>query len=394
MENKMSKQLRSWSEYVDLLKPAEKLLKKLWRPDDIEYRADYYRQMVMNISYAYFQYFQSNETHPELMPLWNSVYLLQPNPDDVYYYAPIDGKHTYRVLGDRGTIHMLHFQFGYGMMGMVHPPGKQVSFVDGKDLQVGKDGKFEFIVSAKKPDGYTGHWHQLDPKCDFMMVRMRSYDWGNEIDTRLAIECLDAPPLKRRMPPEEIAERLEGALTLTDRLCDLFFGLQNDILKEVGKNKFQFNTYPNIGLQNQYYWTAVFDFEPGEALILETDLPKVRPYWNVQLNDPYFNAIEYVYRQSHLNGHIAQVDSDGKFRAVLSLEDPGIANWLDPAGFKQGTIYGRWTQCDSAPMPTLKKVPFADLRKHLPKDTPVFTAEQRAAALRQRRIGAQLRRRW
>lgn len=390
----MTKTLRPWAEYVDLLKPSGDLLKLTWRPNDLEYRADLYRQLVMNISYAYFQYFQSNETHPEFMPLWNSVYLLQPNPDDVYYYAPLDGKLSYRIVGDRGSIHMLHFQFGKGMMGMVYPPGKQISFLDGSELKVDANGKFEFIASAEKPKGYTGVWHQIDPGTDFIMVRMRSYDWGNEADARMAIECLDAPPLKRRMPPEEIAERLEGALTLSERWSRLWFEYQLDLLKRIGKNVFELNAFEGMGLQNQFYWTAIFDFEPGEALIVETDLPKVRPYWNVQLNDPYFNAVEYVYRQASLNGHTARVDADGKFRAVLALEDPGVPNWLDPAGFKQGTIFGRWTQCDSAPVPALKKVPLKDVRKHLPADTPVVSAEERAKVLRERRIGAQLRRRW
>jgi hypothetical protein len=40
--------------------------------------------------------------------------------------------------------------------------------------------------------------------------------------------------------------------------------------------------------------------DDGEALILETDMPKVRHYWNIQLNDPLFNAVEYVYRLSSL----------------------------------------------------------------------------------------------
>ena len=37
----------------------------------------------------------------------------------------------------------------------------------------------------------------------------------------------------------------------------------------------------------------------------------------------------------------AALDS-GKFRAVISLEDPGVPNWLDPAGYTEGGIYGRW----------------------------------------------------
>ena len=134
--------LRPWSDYVDLIRQQEELIGLTWKPEDKQYRADFYRQLLMNLSYAYVQYFQSNPDHPEFMPLWNSVYLFQPNPDDVYYYAPLDGRKRYRIVGDRGSIHMVMFQFGKGMMGMVEPGGGQQhsSYLDEKDLVVGADG--------------------------------------------------------------------------------------------------------------------------------------------------------------------------------------------------------------------------------------------------------------
>jgi hypothetical protein len=392
----MSQTLRPWAEYVDLLKPAEALVRGLsWKPDDPAYRADIYRQLAMNLSYAYFQYFQSNSDHPEFMPLWNSVYLFQPNPDDVYYYAPLDGTKRYRIFGDRGSIHMLMFQFGRGFHGMVEGAGEKTSsFLDGGELAVDANGRFEILLAPEKPPGFEGTWHRIREDVDFVLVRLRSYDWGNEVDTRMGIECLDAPPVKRRMPAAEIDERLRQAFTLSERLCPLFYGLQNNTLANVGKNRFELTGYDGIGLPKQLYWTAVFDLPHGEALILETELPKVRPYWNVQINDPYFNAVEFVYRQTSLNGHTARLDADGRFRAVISHVDPGVPNWLDTGDFTEGTIFGRWTQCDSAPLPTLKKVPLARVRDHLPADTPVVSPDERLARLRERRRGAQLRRRW
>ena len=104
--------------------------------------------------------------------------------------------------------------------------------------------------------------------------------------------------------------------------------------------------------------------------------------------------MEYVYRHSSTNGHFAHVASDGRFYAVLSLQDPGVPNWLDTAGFQQGTIYGRWYDCDSHPMPSLKRVKFSEIRKHLPADTPVVTPQERAAALAARVAACQRRRRW
>jgi hypothetical protein len=387
--------IRTWGEYVDMLKPLESLIDLTWKPQDEAYQADFYRQLLMNLSYGYMQYFQSNSEHPEFMPLWNSVYLFQPNPDDAYFYAPLDGRLRYRIVGDRGSIHMINFQFGCGMLGMVEVVGNQhSSFLDSSDIVLDADGRFEILLAPERPEGFTGTWHRIREDVDFVMVRFRSYDWGNEADTRMAIECLDAPLRKRRMLPAEIDERLRGALTLSQRLNPLFYGMQNRALEAAGMNKFWMTPFEGTGLVEQLYWVAAFELPPGMALILETDLPEVRPYWNVQVNDPCFNAVEFVYRQTSLNGHTAQVDADGKFRAVISPEDPGVPNWLDTGGFTEGTIIGRWMQASSAPLPQLTLVPFDTVRDHLPDSTPVTSPEDREVNLRQRRIGAQLRRRW
>jgi hypothetical protein len=114
----------------------------------------------------------------------------------------------------------------------------------------------------------------------------------------------------------------------------------------------------------------------------------------VQLNDELWNQIEFGYRQSSLNALQAKLDSDGKFRTVIALEDPGVANWLDSGGHTRGMLVGRWHGADSYPMPTIRKVPFADIAQHLPADTPMVTPAEREAALRKRNLGLRMRRRW
>ena len=123
-------------------------------------------------------------------------------------------------------------------------------------------------------------------------------------------------------------------------------------------------------------------------------MPKVAPYWNIQLNDQIWNTLEYVWCQSHLNGHQARLDSDGKFRAVICPEDPGVPNWLDTVGHLQGSIVGRWYKCDSHPVPQLTKVRLSDVRQHLPSDTPQVSAEAREQSIRARARAYQMRIRW
>jgi hypothetical protein len=226
-----------------------------------------------------------------------------------------------------------------------------------------------------------------------MVVRFRSIDWAKERDPHITIECLDKVPLKRRLTQEEVLARIQEMAKLPGRYGKAFLELQNVVKRTVGVNAFMPQKYGG-GVAGQVYLPAVFEIEDGEALVIETDLPKVRPYWNFQLDDPYFNAVEFVYRRASLNAADAHVDSDGRLRMVVALEDPGVPNWLDPGGFKEGTIYGRWLNCDSNPLPTIKRVPLAEVRKHLPADTPVVTPDERAEFLRARVRAYQRRRRW
>ena len=147
-------------------------------------------------------------------------------------------------------------------------------------------------------------------------------------------------------------------------------------------------------MAGQHYYQGIFRLEAGQAMIIDTAMPDQVRYWNVQLNDPLWNTIDWINHQSSLNGGQAVLDSDGRFRAVIAIDDPGVPNWLDPAGWLEGSLMLRWTGASSGPEPVLKIVPAAGIRAHLPSDTPVVTPEQRDEALRRRRRGAQWRRRW
>jgi hypothetical protein len=383
---------------VDWLAPLDSAVAELentWRPEDPSYRADLFRQIAMNFSYAYFAYFHADPQHPDWAPLWNPVYTLQPNPDDICLYCPIRGDLRYRVAGNRGSVHMLVFNTQKGFPGLVDEISEMGHFsaFDDSSLAIAPDGAFEILFSTERPPGHDGNWAPLAREADFLMVRIRSYDWARETSPELSIECLDPAPLKPRLTPAEIHDRLRSMAAFPGRALKTYFAMQNGIRDRVGVNVFEPVSY-NMGLGKQVYWPAIFELQDGEALIIETDLPQLRPYWNIQLNDPLFNASEFVYRLGCLNGATAKVSSDGRFRAVIALEDPCVPNWLDPGGFRQGSIYGRWYACDSNPVPVIKRVPLAELRRHLPADTPVVTPEERRAEIRNRILAAQRRRRW
>jgi hypothetical protein len=86
----MSTEIGPLFEYLNPLNEAVEEIANTWRPDDPGYRADVYRQIMMQFSYGYFVFFHADPEHPDRAPLWNPVYTLQPNPDDIYVYYPIE----------------------------------------------------------------------------------------------------------------------------------------------------------------------------------------------------------------------------------------------------------------------------------------------------------------
>lgn len=390
--------MQTWSHYVDLLKQAEALVESAPGPRSAQLRAEVYRQLAMNLAQGYFLYFQATPEHPDWMPFENSVFLAQPNPDAVYYYTSVDGHGTYRIVGERGTAPVAGFATGKVMIGMGDPPGPGFDNYDFDALDLAPDGTFEVIFSETRPAGHEGNWLYLNPAARFILVRQFSCDWGREKDVRLAIERLDTPPLKPPMTAEQIGQNLEllfgGYVERLARLCQ---GAVRRTAERGFVNAMSLTSFEDLGNGSdwpQAYYESVFEIAEDEALILETELPERRHYWNVQVVDALWNQVEFAYRQSSLNAAQARIDGDGKFRAVLSLHDPGVHNWLDPAGNLYGMLIGRWYRCSAHPLPSLTRIKLSELRRHLPADTPVITPAEREAALRVRRIGAQLRRRW
>lgn len=386
--------LADWSEYIELLKPAGAVNALTFEPGNDQLRAELYRQLVMNVALGYFVYFQADAEHPDWSPFLNSVFMLQPNPDDTYFNSYVHPAGTYRIVGERGTVKLLTLSMGNEVMGTSASPGKSLSYTDLDDLNIDADGRFEILISAQRPPGHQGNWLPLPPEVGYLLVRQRSYDWGRERDARLAIERLDTPVIRPRPDQRQIDAQLRALLGgFAGRLSSMWLRYQNNVVERGLVNTLEMTDFGGA-VPMQWYWQGLFELAEDEALILETELPAKRPYWNVQLNDELWNAVDFVNRQSSLNGHQARVDGDGRFRAVISLQDPGIHNWLDPGDTRRGMLIGRWYSCDSRPLPTLRRVPLARLFEYLPADMARISPAERDATLRARRIGAQLRRRW
>jgi len=393
--------LPSWTDQMKALEGVGDHLIAKWRPDGAtEAEIQDMNKLALSIlACGYLGRVYTDAHRPVFMPLWNYAFNQGgPDPDYVYSNTEIDATGVYRITGYRGTTRFVEItQQAYdilspSMMDGSSAPLQITNELD--DLELGEDGSFSVVLSADRPDNYDGDWWELDPRARRLLMRKCSCDWNREIDARVAIERVDDAGAD--MSPEEIARRFSDMPAWIEGMIEFDMNLVRYYREHHGVNTFLRSTKIDEmgGLPKQAYYDGIHEIDDTEALIIETVLPKECRYWQALVADDRFCTVDWVNRQSSLNDSQAHIDSDGRFRAVISRLDPGVPNWLDKADSPWGVIQMRWNRASDYPDPTIKKVPFADVRKHLPADTPVVTPAERHEHLRLRREGAQLRRIW
>lgn len=384
-----------WAELVARLAKAEQVFDLSPPGHDEEAGCEGERLLFMALASGWLTAFADRD-RPDFVPSVNThIPLVGTNPDFIYGAASIDGKGQYLLTGERGDCLFLQLDIAAGGFSVIDTPGPSLATVDFDDLSLDAQGRFSLLLSDIKPADWAGDWVRLDPSARSLSLRQASYDWGSEWEARIAIERIDVGHGLRPLSEDERANRLSLLADYPARLAGMALGFIADQRRKGLWNRFEHDDWAGRGgVEGQHYYQGLFRLEPGMALLLETELPEKVRYWNVQLNDMRWCTLDWVNHQSSLNGGQASIDDDGRFRAVIALEDPGVANWLDPAGNREGSIMLRWTDASSGPAPTLKAFPLAKLDDHVPAETRRVSIADRQKDLRARRRSAQLRRRW
>ena len=387
--------MSSWDKRIAAFGTAAELLPLLADPADPQAAAEAERLFWMTLASGWYTAF-ADADFPDFVPAVSThLHCVGTNPDFIYGTATIDGSGSYVLTGERGDGLFLLMDITAGGLGVMDKPGPSLGLLDFDTLQLDGQGRFSLLLSAERPADWAGDWRALDPSARSLTLRQASYDWGHGREARIAIERIDKAHQPRRRSADEIAERLSALAAYPKRLSGMALGfIAGQRAKDLW-NRLEHDDWAGQGgVQGQHYYQGLFRLEPGKALLLETDLPEQVRYWNVQLSDMVWNSVDWMNRQSSLNGGQARIDRDGRFRAVIALDDPGVPNWLDPGGNSEGAVMLRWTEASSGPQPSLRLVDLADLRRELPADTPTISQELRDSQLRARRRGVQWRRRW
>jgi hypothetical protein len=304
-------------------------------------------------------------------------------PDAAYTGAALRGEATYRVHGQRGTARYLGFQVMSGIESSVN--------VVADDLDIAADGTFEIILSAKE---HGGNWMALSDRTSSLVVRQFFYDWNTEEPARLDIECL-APgpswPDPEPLSPAGVARQLVAIGEFLEASIAFWLDVEEGGRSQ-GINVFRQPaalTAMGAAAENVSVWGS-WELDDDEALVIEVTPPEAL-YWSVSIGNHWWETIDYANRQSSLNGHQAVIDGDGVFRAVVAHADPGVANWLDTAGHRQGPMIFRWLRAQSAPVPAVGLVRVHELEATLPAATVRVDEAQRRATIARRRAAVRRR---
>ena len=328
--------------------------------------------------------------YPRILPLFEPLMFSWgvPSPDFIHGRLYLDGRRTYRLRVKRNNSHFVAIQV---MNSHFTIPPEQLRVLGDFDLDAFRpspDGTVEIILSAKKGEG---NWIPLDPATDrnFVLFREVITDWVAQTASEMDIEVIDDLPRAPAAYDEaDMIRKLEGAVRFMKAMTGaVALKVPGDTLRIAGgPNRF---AKPEISGKTAAsaaggYDICVYELAPDDALIVEFDPPRAR-FWNIQLSDAWNQAIDYTFHHASMNMAEASVDSDGKIRIVVSLQDPGVRNWLDPDGVPRGTVFLRTYHTRGVVAPEARLVKLADLDRELPVDVARTTTAERAAIVARRR---------
>lgn len=269
------------------------------------------------------------------------------NPDAVYRMGSIMGGGRYEILGrfhpeSRPTQFLLEVNQGdmtrpadvMPVSGGSHADIHNAAMISDKELVVAPDGSFRITLGGKA----RGPNHLNIPGSGPCVIGGRDIlaDWRQRA-ARLEIRRLDPvkpEPFTLDMLRGHVVRDLEGYVRFWSNFPNIWFG----------------GLKPNTHSPPQARpggWGFVsgmnFHLAPDEALVV-TRAPGAAKYMGFQIIDPWMIAPDARTRQVCLNNTQSIPNSDGTYTYVIAATDPGVANWLDTTGWRDGYGIMRWQQ--------------------------------------------------
>lgn len=309
------------------------------------------------------------------------------NPDNIYRTIPIDGASSYVIHGQRSGSGPTDVTFS-----LINNPNSQqtIAVLTGNDLVVNADGSYVVTVDNQPANGRVNHIQSTDQAVQ-LFVRNNLGNWNTETPDQLSVTRVGTPSRAPRSDADiadDVRTNLNesaldygvGALGIKTYINPVNTLAQPSSSSTLGTLTTQASSFGHFKLAND------------EALIATVNTGGAG-YFVFPVTDPWSVTVDPINHQSSLNNKQAVPNADGTFTFVLSLQDPGVYNWIDPVGLKEGTIMARWqnipatTPATGGPAITTQVVKLTNLAAYLPPETQFVNSSQRAQQLQNRAAG-------
>ncbi len=296
------------------------------------------------------------------------------NPDSVYRVIPISGDQRYRIRGKVAVGHRLsenYFTLWDGNR-------DTVAMLDGKDLAVATDGSFEISVDADEAGGRRNHVRS-SPAAHQFYIRDVLQNWGTEMINELSVERLGGGDAAPRSLAEHARQAIEYQWSF---MQDTIRWNAQALNKAANSFDFTIDRDTDGALRNQVYLLGHFQLEAGQALLIDINMGGAN-YFIAPITNRLGTTNEISDRCGSLNKSQSLPNADGSYSFVVSVEDPGQHNWVDPSGMDEGILTLRWAAfADGQPSPALSArcqlIAVSNLAGQLPPGTPMVTPAERA----------------
>ena len=298
-----------------------------------------------------------------------------PNADNVYRHARVSPRHEYRVRGRMHSCEEFALAIREGFRHTDRPA--TLTELTASEIGIRADTDFELILGG---EGNEPNRVALPDGAIMCSIREYYFDWQPREPATFTIECMGGAP----RPSPTYEDGLAEALDLTERSLLFWNDYMRDARARQDDNTFGGKVDVPRGLQLSQFGFCFYDLGPGEALVVDCDVPDAR-YWSFQLYGMHFFRAFDLERITSLNHRQAEVGADGRLHLVVAHKDPGVPNWLDTTGRQVALLNYRHFWGSPLPTPQTRVVPFDDLRSALPAGTPQVDGSARDRQIRARR---------
>jgi len=305
------------------------------------------------------------------------------NPDTIYRVIPISGGERYVIRGRVAERRMTENYFTLWQENM-----NTVDVLSGGDLVLDSDRRFEIEVDCE-PAGDRPNHIRSAPEAHEFYIRDVMLDWQRDEPNELSIERLGGPPTT---PPISETEQAEKTAATMQRFAEFTQKLGRGMLASPA-NRFSLAYSADKGgaLRKQIYIGGNFCLDEDEAMVIDV-CDGGAAYFVVPTGNIWGTTFDIVNHTSSLNKAQSVANPDGTYTYVLTQHDPGVNNWIDPCGMRDGILTLRMAEFPGGrPNDDLsaksRVVPVSKLRDELPDTTRWLSPAERERQLADRAAG-------